>query len=114
MSKREPRLLIEDILEAANKVLAYTKGMDFDAFVHDEKTMDAVVRNFEIIGEASSRLPNEFKALHTHIDWKRIIGFRNRIVHEYFGIDHSIVWTIIQNNVSEIAKEARSLLEQSL
>ena len=94
MSKRIPLLLIEDILESGNLILDYTKNMSFDDFIEDQKTIDAVIRNFEIIGEAVNRLPEEFKNSYTDIDWVMIRGFRNRIVHDYFGIDYSIVWTI--------------------
>lgn len=88
MSSRSAQLLIEDILSASEKIQRYTDGMSFDQFTLDEKTADAVVRNFEVIGEAANRLPADFKAQHPHIDWDRIRGFRNRIVHDYFGIDY--------------------------
>ena len=94
MSKREPKLLVGDILESAHKILDYTAGQSFDDFTKDSKTVDAVIRNFEIIGEAANRLPDEFKDSFPDIDLHRIRGFRNRIVHDYFGIDYSIVWTI--------------------
>ena len=94
MSKREPILLVGDILESAHKILDYTTGQNFEDFKGDSKTVDAVIRNFEIIGEAANRLPEEFKDSFPEIDWHRIRGFRNRIVHDYFGIDYSIVWTI--------------------
>lgn len=94
MSKREPSLLIEDIIESASKILSYTENLSFEGFTKDSKTIDAVVRNFEIMGEAANRLPEDFKDKHNEIDWHRIRGFRNRIVHHYFGIDYSIVWEI--------------------
>jgi uncharacterized protein with HEPN domain len=94
MSKRDSKLLVGDILESAHKILDYTKGLSFQDFINDSKTVDAVIRNFEIIGEAANRLPEEFKNNYPEIDWHRIRGFRNRIVHDYFGIDHSIVWLI--------------------
>ena len=94
MSKREPSLLIEDIIESANKILEYTHDLSFEEFTNDSKTIDAVIRNFEIIGEAANRLPEDFKNNHSNIDWHRIRGFRNRIVHDYFGVDYSIVWEI--------------------
>lgn len=97
MSKREPKLLISDMLESCNKILQYTDNMDFEAFCNDSKTLDAVIRNFEIIGEAANRLPEDFKDEHISIDWHRIRGFRNRIVHDYIGIDFSIVWEIRNN-----------------
>lgn len=94
MSKRQPALLVEDIIESGKKILQYTKDLSFDEFINDSKTVDAVIRNFEIIGEAANRLPEEFKDQYSSIDWHRIRGFRNRIVHDYFGIDYSIVWEV--------------------
>ena len=94
MSKRDPKLLVTDILESCNKILTYTSELDFESFCKDSKTIDAVIRNFEIIGEAANRLPEDFKDLHPSIDWHRIRGFRNRIVHDYMGIDYGIVWEI--------------------
>lgn len=84
MSKREPSLLVEDIIESAEKILLYTNNLTFEQFSNDGKTIDAVIRNFEIIGEAANRLPDEFKDKHPDIDWHRIRGFRYRIVHDYF------------------------------
>ena len=97
MSKRDPALLIEDIIESSRKILDYTSGMSFDEFTADGKTVDAVIRNFEIIGEAANRLPEDFKQEHSTVDWHKIRGFRNRIVHDYMGIDYSIVWEIKNN-----------------
>ena len=94
MSKRTAELLIEDILESCNRIINYTEGISYEIFASDSKTIDAVIRNFEIIGEATNRLPDEYKDAHPEIDWLRIRGFRNRIVHDYFGIDYSIVWQI--------------------
>jgi uncharacterized protein with HEPN domain len=104
MSKREPNLLVEDIIDSAQKILLYTSGLSFEAFVADSKTIDAVVRNFEIIGEAANRLPKEFKHKNNTIDWARLRGFRNRIVHHYFGIDYSIVWQIKESYLPELLK----------
>ncbi|WP_205748114.1 HepT-like ribonuclease domain-containing protein [Dyadobacter luticola] len=86
MSKREPHLLVGDIIESGLKILSYTESLSFEDFIQYGKTVDAVIRNFEIIGEAANRLPDEFKDLHPDIDWHRIRGFRNRIVHDYFGM----------------------------
>ena len=91
MSKRSPSLLITDIIESGQKILSYTNGLSFEQFLLDSKTVDAVIRNFEIIGEAASRLPDEFKDKYPDIEWHRIRGLRNRIVHDYSGIDYEIV-----------------------
>jgi len=91
MSKRDRILLLEDMLEAATKIVRYTSNQDSDLFIDDEKTVDAVVRNFEIIGEAANRIELDFQNQNPEIEWKRIRGFRNRIVHDYFGMDYEIV-----------------------
>jgi len=72
MPKRDPKLLIEDILESGSKILDYTNGLTYDEFVKDSKTIDAVIRNFEIIGEAANRLPEEFKDNNKQIDWLKM------------------------------------------
>ncbi|RYZ86119.1 MAG: DUF86 domain-containing protein [Proteobacteria bacterium] len=105
MSKRDPALLINDMLESAAKIQSYTIGMDYESFCADGKTVDAVVRNFEIIGEAAGRLPDEFKDAHPDIDWHRLRGFRNRIVHHYFGIDLGIIWQIKEVYLSELIQQ---------
>jgi len=110
MSDRSPKLLIEDIIQSGNKILNYTSDITFDQFLHDDKTKDAVVRNFEIIGEAANRLPEQFKNDNHQIDWQRIRGFRNRIVHDYFGIDFQIVWNIKKDYLPSMIEDLKKLI----
>ena len=105
MSKRESGLLLEDILDSITKIKAYTAGYSFEEFINDTKTSDAVIRNFEIIGEAANRLPDEIKDKYTHVDCFRIRGFRNRIVHDYMGVDYTIVWQIVENDLDSLHDE---------
>jgi uncharacterized protein with HEPN domain len=102
MSKRDKLLLLDDMLLAAQKIKQYTKDLDYTQFLTDDKTLDAVVRNFEIIGEAANRIDPDFRDSNPEIEWKRIRGFRNRIVHDYFGIDYEIVWSIIEYYLDEL------------
>ncbi|UOB16320.1 HepT-like ribonuclease domain-containing protein [Abyssalbus ytuae] len=111
MSKRDILLLLDDMLDAGRKILKYTEGHDFDSFNSDDKTVDAVVRNFEIIGEAANRIDPDFRTLHPEIEWNRVRGFRNRIVHEYFGIDNRIVWSIIEGYLIELMNWIEKLIE---
>ena len=97
------------MLESANKILDYTTGLSFEQFEIDNKTIDAVIRNFEIIGEASNRIDGEFKILNSQIEWAKMRGFRNRIVHDYFGIDLEIVWSIIQDDIEELIYRLKEL-----
>ena len=94
MSKRDPKLLIADMIDSGEKIVRYCDGLTYEMFLADDKTVDAVIRNFEIIGEAANRLPDDFKDQYPDIDWHKMRGFRNRIVHDYMGIDYSIVWQI--------------------
>ncbi len=109
MSKRDTLLLIEDMLTAAEKINIYTAGLTFETFIADDKTVDAVVRNFEIIGEAANRIEADFKTDHPEIEWRRIVGFRNRIVHDYFGIDFEILWSIKEENIAELVTSLKSI-----
>ena len=102
MSKRDNILLLEDMLESAIKIGKYTQGYDYEMFISDDKTIDAVVRNFEIIGEAANRVDRDFRSSNPQIEWNRIRGFRNRIVHEYFGIDNEIIWSIVKEYLDEL------------
>lgn len=111
MSKRTPALLLEDILEAASRIIDYTGDINFEEFVSDTRTVDAVIRNFEIIGEASHSLPEEFKNLHPEINWQQIWGFRNRIVHGYFGIDNMIVWKLVTEQIPLLRNDMTELLK---
>jgi uncharacterized protein with HEPN domain len=96
--------------EAAEKILKYTKGLSFEEFLTDDKTIDAVVRNFEIIGEASLRIDEDFRLENPQIEWKKLRGFRNRIVHDYFGIDYEIVWSILSEDLEELIFQLKQLL----
>lgn len=88
------------MIESAQKIMSYTKDMTYEEFESDNKTIDAVIRNFEIIGEAANRLTEVYKAENPEIEWDHLRGFRNRIVHEYFGIDLEIVWQIIEDDLA--------------
>jgi len=98
---------------SANKILAYTYGLSYEQFLADDRTIDAVIRNFEIIGEAANRLPEEIRDQYPTIDWHRIRGFRNRIVHDYMGIDYKIVWLIKDNFLPLMIAEIKSILPNS-
>ncbi|WP_183577431.1 DUF86 domain-containing protein [Mucilaginibacter sp. X5P1] len=112
MSNRQPKLLLEDILESAEKINTYTINLTYEEFIVDSKTIDAVVRNFEIIGEAANRLPDELKENNTELDWFKIRGLRNRIVHNYFGIDHKIIWSTKEIYLPQLIIQIKQLLNK--
>lgn len=97
MSKREIKLLINDMLDSAAKILAYSKGMSYEQFLADNKTKDAVVRNFEIIGEAANRLPEAFRLARHKIDWQRIRDFATELYMSILGSTISLSGTSKKN-----------------
>jgi uncharacterized protein with HEPN domain len=109
MPKRDPDLLVEDILEALRKISLYTADMGQEEFRQDPKTIDAVVRNLEILGEATRQLPAEFTARYPDVPWRQIAGLRNRVVHEYFAVDLEIVWQVIRNDLAQLEAQLKSL-----
>ena len=109
---RDPRLYLDDILEAINKIRDYTAGMDYSAFSNDAKTQDAVVRNLEIIGEAAGRLQGQVRDSSSDIEWRKIVALRNILIHEYFGVSLPIVWDIIQSKLDPLESSCQALLNQ--
>lgn len=109
MSKRNNALLLADILTAIDKIQTYTEGLDFHSFMADNRTVDAVERNFEIIGEAANQLTSDFREATPHIMWHGIISFRNRLIHGYFGVDYQILWYLIQNELPQLKVDLQNI-----
>ncbi len=110
MSKREPKLYIENIFHSIQKIEDYTKNMLFVDFEEDEKTMDAVVRNLEIIGEAAKYISQDFGNEFSKIPWKEMISMRNKVSHEYFGVDSEILWETITNDLPVLKEKLKKLV----
>lgn len=113
MSKRDWRLYFEDILESIKKIESYTLNFSYDNFIKDSKTVDAVVRNLEIIGEAGRQVEESIKKKYDNIPWKEIVGFRNRIIHGYFGIDFAIIWQIIIHDLPGLKQKIENYLVEN-
>jgi uncharacterized protein with HEPN domain len=99
---RDWQLYWLDIKEAANRIVRYSNGLDRDAFEADDLIRDAVLRNLEVIGEAAKHIPEHIRAKATHIEWRKIVGFRDIVAHAYFGIDDAILWDIVSVKVPEL------------
>jgi uncharacterized protein with HEPN domain len=109
MSERDWRLLIGDILDSINKIEKYVSNLTFVEFKKDDKTIDAVIRNFGIIGEAANKIPVEIKQGTSNINWIKIIGLRHRVIHDYFGVDVEIIWFIIENELSDLKEKLENI-----
>ncbi len=110
-NRRDWRLRLNDIQYSAEKILRYVQGMDFDTFSEDQRTIDAVVRNFEIIGEAARNIPDGFKSAHPHISWREMNDMRNTLIHVYFGVDVSTVWDTIVHDLPTLLSHIHEILE---
>jgi len=108
---RDYKVYLEDIFSSIQKIEKYLKDTSFDNFRKNDIKIDAVVRNLEIIGEAAKNIPVDAKKIYTKIDWKKIAGLRDILIHQYFGIDLDILWDIIQNKLPELKKNIRHILK---
>jgi len=103
---------IEDIIDSINKIEIFTKGMSYEDFVKDDKTLYAVRTALQIIGEAASKVPSEIRTEYDYISWKEMKALRNKIVHEYFGLNVRLIWEIINRSVPVLKEQISSLKQQ--
>jgi uncharacterized protein with HEPN domain len=110
MPKRDSLLYLQDIYTSIQKINKYTKDFTFADFKKDAKTIDAVIRNLEILGEAARYVDKNIKKENKQIPWRAMIEIRNKVIHEYFGVDASILWTTIKNDLPQVKKDIKELL----
>ena len=93
--KRDYNFYIKDILQSIIQIEEFVEGMDYEEFLHDEKTTSAVIRKLEIIGEAAKHIPPRVKQAHPKLPWNEMARMRDKLIHGYFGVDHEIVWKVV-------------------
>jgi uncharacterized protein with HEPN domain len=110
---REWRFYIDDMIAFAEKVLAYTAGMDQSAFVANALVYDATLRNLELIGEAATHVPDDVRQAHPQVPWRMMIATRNRLLHAYLGIDNDTLWSIVATDVPALLPMLRMVRSHS-
>ncbi|MCK5058319.1 MAG: DUF86 domain-containing protein [Candidatus Aminicenantes bacterium] len=109
--KRDYIDYINDILGSIDEIAEFIEGMDYDTFAFDKKTRNAVIRSLEVVGEASAKIPEDTRERYPEIPWKYMTGMRNKLIHEYFGIDLEIVWEVSTNEVPPLKPLLQNVLD---
>ncbi|MEX2681682.1 MAG: DUF86 domain-containing protein [Candidatus Sigynarchaeota archaeon] len=110
---RSVKLYLKDILSAINKIITWTKGMNFEEFSKNDILVDAIVRNLEIIGEAASVLPRNVTSTHSEVQWKQVVGMRDIIAYGYFKVDLNIIWTTISENLPKLHPVIEKMISET-
>ena len=110
MSSVNEQSFLKDILEAIHRIQSYTENMDYDGFQTDTRTQDAVMRNLEIIGEATKQLSETIRQQAPHIPWRNIARMRDKLIHHYFGVNLDIVWHVIQDDLPPLKTAVEGVL----
>jgi uncharacterized protein with HEPN domain len=110
--KRSSALLLYDIHQSVEKIESFTKDISFDQLMADERTKDAILRNLQVIGEASKNLPETLMAHHPEVDWSGLAGVRDIVTHRYFRVDWHLLWTSIHEELPVLQKQIRTLMKE--
>ncbi|MFB6276395.1 MAG: DUF86 domain-containing protein [Halothece sp.] len=113
MSERSNREYLHHIQQASHRIASYTTGMTEQTFWEDSKTQDAVIRNLEIIGEATKNLTNEVRERYPEIPWKSMAALRDRLIHNYFGVNLDIVWQIVVQELPKVSSQLEIILNEN-
>jgi len=110
--KRNCEIYLKDILTAMENIEEFVKGINYDGFIRDDKTMSAVIRKFEIIGEATKQISDDIRQKHPEIPWKEMAGMRDRLIHFYSGVDYNLVWETINKRIPDVKPLIRKILKK--
>lgn len=111
-TEREIRDYLNDILESISDLRAFTEGLDFDDFCADRKTVNACIRSLEVIGEATKKIPEAIRKKRPELPWRAIAGMRDKLIHEYFGVDLQIIWQTINHDLAAFEQAIAAIQEQ--
>lgn len=111
MENKDNTVYLRHIMDRIEKIERYLQGYDREAFLKDDEKVDAIIRNVEVIGEAANNLTHEFRSEHAHVEWRKIIGARNVLIHGYTTVDPEIIWTITEFDIPVLKTEIKKLLD---
>lgn len=113
MKNRSPELFFNDILDSLTRVLKYSKGLSYDELIKNDMAIDAIIRNFEVIGEAAKYIPEEFKTKYPELPLKEMVGMRNVLIHDYLGIDYKFIWQTIKEDLPELKQIVDRIIKEN-
>lgn len=108
--KRDYNFYIKDIMQSIILIEEFVEGMDYEEFLHDEKTTSAVIRKLEIIGEAAKHIPTRVRQAHSKLPWNEMARMRDKLIHGYFGVDHEIVWKVVKERLPEVKSSLEAII----
>jgi len=111
MSDRDYTDYIKDIINSIDEIEEFTANMIFKSFVEDKKTVNAIIRSLEVLGEAAKKLPEEIRKKYPDVPWKRMAGMRDKLIHEYSGVDLEIIWKTIKEDIPSLEHSIKKMLK---
>lgn len=113
MKNRSPELFFNDILDSLIRVLKYSKDLSYEELIKNDMVIDAIIRNFEVIGEAAKYIPEEFKSKYPELPLKEMVGMRNVLIHDYLGIDYKFIWQTIKEDLPELKQIVDRIIKEN-
>ncbi len=110
--KRDPLLYLDDVLEAIQRIEEYSRHPDYSSFKNDKQAVDAIIRNFEVMGEAAKKMPVALRNKHPDIPWIEMAGMRDKLIHEYFGVNTQILWKTVKDDLPKLKSQVVTLSQE--